>query len=659
MNLKIKLSVVFIVSLQLNAQIIEDTQVENRIESLLLNSESELDYSEWDESDSRTEKGKIKINKAKLSDLNAIEFLSLAQKQSILKHIQIYGELQSIYELQTIELLDSINIQELLPYILITQNEFKHILSQDKPKHEFRVLSYWKRQTPEGFLRKDSLKYLGSKLKWAMRYNVKNNGKLSYGFHLEKDAGEMAKQLFSSAYIKYTGSNWIRTCIFGDQQINFGQGLLIGSGLSLGKSAQVMQIVKTRHEARPYLSFNENGFLRGLSISVNLHKKIVTTHFSGIINDDASIYLDSNQGQYFGSIYSNGYYRNAKEINRRNTIQNKLFGNHIHYQSSQLELGFTHVYNKSSSRMSSIDMNNLGHHKFAFDWKWQSKNLFYFGELTGQNLKTPSFLFGVLIALSKQTDVSILFRNYDLNLNNRLGNGFGEGSKNTNEKGLYSGLNMHMSKRIQVKLYNDIAIFPWLKYRVNAQSMASEQFVQIQYSKRNLYSLYIRYRNSKKSINTTENLHLKSLDLHIKQVYRLHFEYFIGEIRLRSRYQHTRYSIQTQGIKMGNLIYQDISFPVFKKLKCSIRWTVFDSEDYNSRGFAFENNVPGTYSIPSYSGNGERIYLLIQAQLNKHLKFWIRFAKSSYSDVESLGSGTDTINSNKLEDINILIQWKI
>jgi len=78
----------------------------------------------------------------------------------------------------------------------------------------------------------------------------------------------------------------------------------------------------------------------------------------------------------------------------------------------------------------------------------------------------------------------------------------------------------------------------------------------------------------------------------------------------------------------------------------NVRLLYFDTEGYNSRIYAFENDVLYGYSIPVFFDKGYRYYLNIKYDLSKKLSFWIRFSQTIYPEKNTYGSGLDEVNGS-------------
>ena len=102
------------------------------------------------------------------------------------------------------------------------------------------------------------------------------------------------------------------------------------------------------------------------------------------------------------------------------------------------------------------------------------------------------------------------------------------------------------------------------------------------------------------------------------------------------------------------MFYQDVKYkPLFSKLSFSVRYTFFNTESYNSRIYAYESDVLYGYSIPSFYGEGKKIYFLLKYNIIKNTDLWMKISETIYDDRELTRSGWDEIEGNKLTKLKI------
>ena len=108
------------------------------------------------------------------------------------------------------------------------------------------------------------------------------------------------------------------------------------------------------------------------------------------------------------------------------------------------------------------------------------------------------------------------------------------------------------------------------------------------------------------------------------------------------------------------MIYQDVIHSRPKtKLKIQYRLACFDTDSYQSRIYAYENNVLYAYSFPFFSGKGWRTYLNLNWKPVSKLTLYLKSGFVIYPDQESIGSGLMKVGDNKLYDITFQLRVTI
>jgi hypothetical protein len=98
----------------------------------------------------------------------------------------------------------------------------------------------------------------------------------------------------------------------------------------------------------------------------------------------------------------------------------------------------------------------------------------------------------------------------------------------------------------------------------------------------------------------------------------------------------------------GYMLYQDIIYrPVNLPLQLTFRFALFSTEGFNSRIYVYENDVLYAFSVPAYSGTGQRIYGMVKLSAGRWLDVWLRVATTIYANRTSVGSGGDETEGNK------------
>jgi predicted nucleotidyltransferase len=660
----------------------ESKIINDLMERWIENTESTVDYTDLQEQLESVMKNKIDLNKADRFKLQQLFVLNEMDINAILQHRKVYGDFMSIYELQTIESIDERTLYYLTYFVKVGDDldqdhtpVFKRI---QKGKHELFVLHENDFQDRAGYSSKlkeqGKSYYLGSPERYVLRYRFNYSNKLSFGYSGEKDMGEQFITNdkgfdFNSVHLIIRDIGRWKAVAVGDYQVNFGQGLTFGTGLSARKSAYVLNVRKSFQSIRPYRSLNENEFLRGAAATYSLkhfaltvfgsNKKISTNY--QLINDTSETANGS-----FSSIQLTGLHRTETELNNKDNVKQTIFGGHLRYQTQWIELGFTAVkaqYDRaflSGTKpyqlysFSGTELMDMG-----VDYGFQIRNTNIFGECSHSGNGGLAGILGLNTALHQNLDLVMVYRNYGKNYQVIFNNPFAENSDGKNEEGLYTGISFKLAKRWQLNVYYDWYRSPWLRYLTDAPSRGLDYLAEVQYNPNKRAQFYIRYRNETKNKNQSDNTTPTDYtSISQRQQYRFNAQYTITEKWVtKSRLEMIRYQNEESGQQNGILLFQDLSYVTSnKKLSFTMRMAIFSVDDYNARVYATEQDVLYQYAVPLYQNSGIRYYGVCHIRLSKKIDCWFKYSQTQYSNVQSISTGLERIDGNKLSDLRIQVR---
>jgi len=667
--------------------------IEQRVEYLVDNAEeSDVDYTTIFEQLAFYYDKPLNLNRATLSELQELSILTDLQINALLNHIEENGKLMTMEELQTIEGFDVGDIRMIMPFVKVSANvdtpqlTFKELLKNGTNQWFIRYQRIIEEKEGYSDISDSALaespnsRYKGNEDKLYTRYKYNYGSHLSFGFTAEKDAGEeffngAQKNGFDfySAHFFLRNQGKVKQLAIGDYQAQFGQGLTFWSGLAFGKSADVMSIKRSASGLRPYTSVDENLFMRGGGLSLKFNK-IEATAFYSYNNVDANIdYSDStllDEGvTTITSFQQTGFHRTVNEIQDKDAITKQTMGGHLAYVTRRLNIGVTGVHDQidadfdpslqvySQFRNDKNERTNIG-----LDYNWVYKNFNFFGEYS-QSLEAGSaFVSGALINLDSRLALSVLYRDYDRDFHPIASAGIGENSTTENEKGLYFGVIAAPIKKVTLSAYYDQFQFPWLKYQVNAPSNGYQYLTQLTYKPSKKLEMYVRIRERRKNENTDIDL-TEGIDYTVyrKQTnYRYHVSYQVSpSFKLKSRVELVNSHLEETPVETGYLIYQDI---VYKSLKSpfsfAFRYGIFETDSYNARIYAYENDVLYAFSIPAYYNRGTRTYLTVRYHVRRGIDVWLRYGLTYYDNVDVISSGLEEIQGNTRSEVKAQVRFK-
>ncbi len=655
-----------------------DDAIEDKIENAANTTDESIDLTELGELLQQLLENPVDLNKASDIELAQTGLFTQAQVKAIINHRQATGHFISVYELQSVDFFSAANFQEIEPYITVAPSQnitetVKNIFTSGHSHILLRAQRYL--QTQEGFRQGTATNdtdaaYAGNAWKYYAQYQYRYKQKFSFNITAEKDAGEdfftgSNKNGFDfySAHLAISNFGIIRTAVIGDYDVQYGQGLTLYSGLAFGKNPDVAGVKKIARGIKPYASVNEISFKRGGAVSLGIKNFTFDMFYSNRKLDVNFGDVDSLlQEEYFTSFYESGLHRTVNEIAGKNLLREKMAGANVSYRSRNFSAGFTGVdirydaeFIKTQQLYNQFDFTGNHFYKTGFDYNWLYRNINFFGEISRDNNGAMAYVNGAVLSLGSFAALSIVNRNYDRNFNFLYSRGFAESSTTRNEKGTYAGLVLTPNRYWTLSGYYDVFEFPWLRFNTNAPSHGYEYLYQVKYKPSRNVELYFRGRSSLKQENTNAEVPLDYLVNRVQDNYRFNLSYKISNsVTIRSRVEAVRLNHEEKKDETGFLIYQDIVVkPLSFPLSGSLRYGIFDTDSYDSRIYAYENDVLNSYSIPSFYNRGFRYYVVLKYKVNKTIDVWVRYSQTVYSNKTTFGSGLDEINDNKRSEIKL------
>ena len=682
----------------------DDSSIQQQLEIIGENStDEEADYTNLIEVLIYANQNPINLNKTNKEELQALGLLNDIQINHLLSHIEKNGKLITIYELQGINGFDLQTIQKILPYVKVTDTfTTAHFSTKEMFKNgQHTILLRYGRTIEDqtGFSSIDSAslansmnsRYIGSPDKIYARYRFTYGTNISWGVTAEKDQGELffkGNQKFKydwyenslkgnqktgfdfySAHFYLKNVKFIRALAIGDYQATFGQGLTLWSGQAFGKSSEIMSTKRSAGGIRAYTSVDENRFMRGAATTLG-YKKFEATAFYSRKRVDANISdtTDTGEAAVISSLQETGYHSTSSEIADKDAILQTMIGGNVSYKGRKFNVGVSALsyqldvdYNRSLSYYNQFEYSSSKNFNVGVDYNFIVKNFNFFGEAGMSQSGGKAFVNGVLISLDPRLSLTVLHRYYERNFQNLMSNGFGESTTPSNEKGLYIGAVAKPTNKTTVTAYYDRFEFPWLRYQANAPSYGNDYMAQFNYTPSKKVDMYVRVRTRDKQKNAT-GIDLISFLVPVKQSnYRFNISYTISKtIKLRNRIELIDYKLDDNKTEKGYLVYQDVVYSKLgKPLSVTFRYAIFQTDSYDARIYAYENDIPGSFSIPAYYDRGSRFYIMLDYNLTRRIELWLRYSQTFYDNKNVISEGSLTeIQGNTKSEIKAQVRFK-
>lgn len=637
----------------------------------------DLNYEELYENLAQLLSRPLELNTITHEQLRALFVLKEDEINSLLKYRAEAGPFLSVYELQSVPGWSRATFDRAIPFVTVRDQQSiidKSLLHRMVTEGEAYILVRTERaiETPQGFKGGDLSKYQGSPEKLYMRYRMSRVNDFSLGFTMEKDPGEsfdwspsMKKYGFDywSAHLQLVNKGKLKNLVVGDYQAQFGQGLILGSVFGFGKNAETITTVRRSNLGfLPYTSLNENLFFRGAAMTYQLSKNIFIHGLASLNSKDASAGTSTDENPVISSFSSSGLHRTQSEILNRKQITETNLGGVFQFRIQNLDAGLILHQVKFSQPVLS---NPRPYNQFAFKGavntnvgiylNYSFANFTFFTEYAQTLQHGNAITAGLLGSLSRKAEVSLLYRNFSLDYYSFTSNAFSESTQPQNEIGFYWGWKYAFSKKFLLAGYTDLFRFPWLRYRGYAPSEGSEWLLRFTYSPSRSVQLFIQAREESKIRNQSSEVGVYRYANGVKRNYWISCDYALTPgLSFKTRVQFSTYDLFSN-ITRGVVVAQDVSFSI-RKWSFSMRYALFDTDDYDNRLYLYEKDVWLAYSFPAYDGAGIRNYILAQYRLSKKVDLWARWARTSYSDRDQIGSGSDRIEGNTKNDIKFQVR---
>ncbi len=673
--------------------------ITNKLENLSRDSDINLDYSDLLEEYIYYFENPVNINGENIVKLRDIYLINDIQLNNLRLYIVNFGQLMSIYELTSVTGFDKETVKNLEPFITFeTVEKTERFKTRDAVRFGKHVLISRYDQIlekkrgylthPDSAIHYPGKVYLGNPGHYYFRYSFNYKDKIKAGFTLDKDAGEIfiknnlsdsLKTILKNyntygfdfmSFFAYVGNiKFIEKIIVGDYHLEFGQGLTLWSGLAFGKSADAVYIRRYPRGIRANTSANENRFFRGITGTARLNNLMLTGFYS-TNNIDANIVpSEFTEDDGVSSILETGFHRTLSELYDRNSLNVEVYGGNLTYKKSGISSGFTYYKTKlsrqiipSENTFKLFDFHGDNMVNMGLDIAYSLDGVNLFGEFSRSSNGGMAAITGINTFLNDRFFLSFLFHHYDRNFQNIYNNPISVSSRKSNETGLYLGCKVLVSKNLSISGYIDHYRFPWLKYRVSSPSEGKDYLIHVNYNPDRNVSSFFRYRYKTKQENgVLLNKYLPSIFDYSRHDLRFFISWEISDlITMKNRVDYVLFKGQDNAHEIGYLAYQDVLFrPVVFPLQLTLRYSIFNTDGFNSRIYTYENDVLYAFSVPSYFDNGQRWYLMAKLKISNSLTMWLKYSKTTYFNKINIGTGNEEIDGNSRSEIKAQLRVKI
>ncbi len=546
-----------------------------------------------------------------------------------------------------------------------TQSENSNILDElgvnegDQVSH-LNVRSRWetKLQPAAGFREGN---YAGSRLHSYQKILLQPGTKWQAGVLFEKDPGEGKWNDFTSFHLSIHNVGIVSRCIAGDFLMESGQGIAMWRGNDYTKGGDVIRpLVRKERNLVPYLSSNEQNFLRGVAVSSDIGPVSVTLFsswkkLSSVLDGDGSVV----------SISSSGEFRTVAEISRRNNLSENLFGGKLSCHIPVIFRGGMTILESRFDRRLNLAASRLSGQRFSavsLDYDLRIGEMATNGEWVISN-HTAGGIGSLLVSPVPAARCILSYRRYPSGLFSIHGLGFGDGSATSNETGLYIGCDVEPAKRIRCSLFFDQFSSPLPTGSSYLPSSGHEMLCTFRTVpfKHGVVELQYRYKRTRvHHAPQTAGPGISDDDLS-RSVCRVEIKHDLNpRVMLAGRWEyHENHLRLDDNPSYGRLVYAEARIQPSNMIEMSYRLIFFSTDSYDTRISEFERSLDGAVSIPAVFGDGIKWYVLLKLRPCAALSVGVKYSDLFRNDTRRIGSGLEELPGNHDNRVGFQIDLRL
>lgn len=612
----------------------------------------------------------ININTATKEELEDLNLLTAYQIENLITYRSNVGNIYTIYELVGIDGYNTNLISDLSNFIYA--GDLKPIENY-KSRNEINLRTQYTLEESKGFKEKQ---FQGIRPKLFLKYNYSKGEKFSAGFTAENDSGEEFFKGsntqgfdFYSGHLCWNGQNLVKKIIVGDYQVKLGQGATIWAGYGKRKSSESISLRFGGQGIKPYTSSDENQFLRGGSVQLEKGNYNLLL-FVSEKNIDANISDTDSSGNNIkvSSLKTSGYHRTESEIFDEKKLGSFTSGFSAIVSKSKFQAGLNFVYQKFNLQ---IEPEEKLYNKFKFkgdnnfnlssDALFIAKRTNFFGEAVISKSGGLALIAGMESNPASEIGYSILFRSYSKDFHSIGGNSISESGLN-NEIGMLTTFLWTPLPHSKLSGYIDFYKSYWPEYNESNLTSGTDFVVNSEYTINSNSKLSLRFKEeiSNKSLSEEQNAIKRDINT-INQKIRLQYSWTpLSSLSLNLRGEISSYN-KNNSISSGWLIMSNVKTSFLKnRLVTSVSASIFNTDDYDSRIYTYESDIPSNNYIPAFQNKGIRLYLNLKYKISDNFTIYFKASTTQYADeILRTGSGLNEINSNHKTDIKFQLRIRL
>lgn len=601
----------------------------------------------------------VNINLATHDDLAQLGFLSAFQVLSFLDYRASHGPLFSWNELSLITGFTQEDVAVLSRFFTLDSNTQSSSLkipdiwkwTQHQVLTGVRTTyprdSHYSPITEEEYRQHPNSRYLGVPWTRYLKYTGTYSKHLQWGVTLQSDAGERQLADYASFNLQLKDHRNIQTIVLGDYQARFGQGLVVWKGFTFASGASGEGWRWQEMGLRASSSTQESASFRGVGTTLALGRWKASA-FVSYRKVDARLGTEG-----FTSLPADGYHRTPSELDRKHTLGAWAVGGNATFGGEWYKLGLTAItygysredarqvryYNKEMNRSNPFGAIGLNADARLYSWR-------LFAESALDFASKSSALAGVQHYSGGGWENTLVMRFFGVGYTSAYGASLGRNTTSSNEYSLQWTTLLPFTGGGNLSGMTYLALFPKPRYLCNRPSYG--------------WQFRLQWNQPQGHVMVRQQRSLSTID--VEDVFRLrvHRNVPLGNgFIVGARVEGVCCLYYQQPRQMGGMAFVEGKYvTINKRFTASFRLTAYHTTSWESRLYAYENDVLYGFAVPALYEKGLRAYAVFKYSAFRWADIWVKVGNTFIGNARTevkvqlrllFGSSAKTFSDNGIQ----------
>jgi hypothetical protein len=395
--------------------------------------------------------------------------------------------------------------------------------------------------------------------------------------------------------------------------------------------------MSARSEIKPNTSTDENNFFRGAGAGFSFGK-LEASLFYSLNLVDASL-APGTDLDYIRSFYAGGLHNTSSSLLKKDAVTDMVYGMNLSYDLKNFRIGTTLSQEKFSLpvRPEGNDPREIfgfcgnSNSVYSLYYNGLIKRILLYGELSVNNNMRYAALQGLTIRPSDRLSINLLYSDYAEGYFSFHGNGSGGLSARGAGKSILGSFMFEAAKHLFISGGCNIRKYPWLRYRTSSPSYGIKKEIRMRYVPSEKLLMEGSYYYNLSTSDSDEQNRIPGLKELTTRSFSATFRYPVNEnLILGTRIY---YKLAEQSGSRGMLLLQEMNYR-FGSLPLTLwaRYSLFNTDDWDTRIYVYENDLVYSYSIPAFYERGSRCYLMAGWKIRDKAEMRIKYGIMSKSE---------------------------